>query len=251
MVWQILAGAALGAATEAMSGRKQFAAIQDKLERSNVALQSKVSSAGNRLTAAQGALSRWTQAMNNQRALQAGADALESNMVNYWRSVDAAASNNLAQSIRAAEEAGGRMAAAAANGVAGEVVDSVNSTVRLRDAIMEQQTKDYAAMAQYDTLRRAAGIAQQAVSSMDNSLILDSLNYNTATARLSAPTTSYGSAALQGGLGVALQMAASGAFGKETKTPSSSSMYSLTSDGPKSFTFAPPTPSAYRLGGDD
>jgi hypothetical protein len=192
-----------------LSGDKQMAAIQNRTSEVNARAQNQVTGASNNFAAAQGALSRWTQSLNNQRALKAGGEALEANAVNYWRAVDAAASTDLSTSIRAAEAAGERAAMAAAAGVGGEVVDTINSTVRLRDSISRQQTKDYAGMAQYDTLRRAAGIAQQAVSSMDNSLIFDNLNFNVAAPQY-RQATSYGQLALQGALKGGMQSVANG-----------------------------------------
>jgi hypothetical protein len=209
-MWQAVAAqAAMSALQGVLSGDRQMTAIRNRTARVNAEATNKVNEASNRLSGAQGSLARWNQSLSNQRVARAGGQALEASRVNYLRSLDSVATNDFVGSIRRAEEAGGRAAAAAVSGVVGDVVDTINSTVRLRDALSEEQANRVAGQMAFDAARQASGIMQQTISSMDSSLILDQMNYNTAVAKQEY-SASIGQLAWQGAIKGAVQSSAAG-----------------------------------------
>lgn len=174
--WNAIAGFAQG-----YEGSKAFIAqgeANNRLSKVNADARNRVRQASNANEAAQNSLARWIQSVNNNRRLDAGGDALEQNIVNYRRSEDAALTQSFAKGISEAEQEGAMAAAAAVSGVDGNVVDMVNSSVALRDSIVGQQMSDFRDMRAYDTAARAGSIMSQVVGGMDNSLILDTLDYN-------------------------------------------------------------------------
>lgn len=152
------------------------AAANQRVSFANAAAGNKVRTARNAAQAAQNSLARWVQSVNNNRALDAGGQALEANSVNFRRASDAGVREDFLTSLQSAEQAGMSAAMAAAAGIDGQVVDMVNSSVALRDSIVQQQTADYRGMQSYDATRRAASIMQQTVGGLDSSLILDSFD---------------------------------------------------------------------------
>lgn len=175
MWWNALAGAIQGGI-----GSKAFRAATDannRLRRLNVESREKVRQAGNLAESAKNNLSRWIQSVNNNRRLKAGGEALEANIVNARRGLDQAGRQGFANDIQNAEQAGRMAAGAAFSGIQGDVVDMVDFSVNLRNTIVDQAVADKQGMASYDVARRAASITSQMVGGLDNSVILDSLDY--------------------------------------------------------------------------
>jgi hypothetical protein len=176
MFWNAIAGAIQGGI-----GSKAFRAATEannRLRRVNVEARDKVRQAGNLAEAAQNNLSRWVQSVNNNRRLKAGGEALEAHTVNVRRGLDAAEKRQFSNDITSAEQQGRMAASAAFSGVAGDVVDMVDLSVNLRNTIVEQAFKDQQGSATYDATRRAGNIMSQMVGGLDNSVIIDSLDYN-------------------------------------------------------------------------
>lgn len=150
----------------------------NRLARTRAEEGNRVRQASNTASAAEGALNRFVQSVNNNRRLKAGGQALEANMVDFYRSDDQLMKQGFSQSISEAEQAGAMAAAAAVNGIAGSVVEDVNLSTSLRDGIVNDAFSDLRGQESYDTARRAGSIMSQVVGSMDQSLIIDRLDYN-------------------------------------------------------------------------
>lgn len=169
----------------------------NRISASNAKAGNIVRQAQNALKAAQGGLARWVQSVNNNRRLDAGAGALEANIVNYRRGRDALGREEFGQSIRRAEVAGGAAAQQAFAGVTGSVVDMVNGSTALRDSIVREDLKQRGEFLDFDAAHRAGTIMHQTVQGLDGSVILDSLDYNVEVAK-SSPLLSKFRTALTG-----------------------------------------------------
>lgn len=166
-------GALLGRDAKAAQTR-----ANNRISALNAKVGNETRQASNAARAAQGNLARFVQSVNNNRALEAGGNAQEGLLVNYLRSRDAGMVGNFSDDIRSAEQAGHAAASAAMAGVDGNVVDMVNGSTALRDSIVRQSVDEKQNAVAYDVSRRAGTIFSQMVSSMDNSVILDTLDYN-------------------------------------------------------------------------
>lgn len=143
----------------------------------------RVRGSGNAFSAAKGALSRYMQSVNNNEALEAGGQVLEANLINARRQDDQLSEASFEEQIRVAEQLGAQSAAAAFAGIGGEVADSISISTRLMHQRAERQAAAARLTARYDSSRRASIIAQQTVRGLDQSLILDSLDYSTDVAQ--------------------------------------------------------------------
>lgn len=150
----------------------------NRLSEINARTSNATRQASNAAAAAEGNLARYVQSVNNNRALEAGGSAQEALLVNYLRGRDRQTAGNFSDDIRSAEQAGHSAAAAALAGVDGNVVDMVNGSTALRDSIVRQSVEERQSAQAYDVSRRAGNIASQMVAGLDNSIILDRLDYN-------------------------------------------------------------------------
>lgn len=160
----------------------------------NAEVGNKVRVAQNAATAAQNNLDRWIQSVNNNKVLDQGGEALEANAINYRRMSDVGIQQDFATSIRNAEQMGHAAAAAAASGIDGNVVDMVNGSTALRDSIVRQGIDDKRHLQAYDVARRAGNIMSQTINGMDNSIILDTLDYNTNFAQITPKVSAFAAA---------------------------------------------------------
>lgn len=222
-----------------VSSNRAVVEANNMLSRANAEAGNKVRQASNELTAAKNSLARWTQSVNNQRLLKQGGEALEASVVNYRRGEDELVRQSFSQSIAEAEQAGMAAASAAAAGVAGSVVDTVNMTTALRDSIVRQEFADARNMAAYDTQRRAGTIMSQVVGGLDNSLILDSLDFNIDVAQRQAKP-SYFPAVLDFAVNAAKAYATMGASEAAKPAPTKTD-YSVASAPNAKFGFNFPT----------
>jgi hypothetical protein len=176
MAWDAFAGLMQGAI-----GSRAFrieAQLNNKLRKLAADSRNTLRMASNEAAAAKGSLARWTQSVNNNRRLKAGGEALEANTVNALRGQDAATSRTFADGVANAEQMGRMAASAAFNGLGGDVVDQVNLSVDLRNGIVGQAFADQQDVAAYDTARRAGSIMSQMIGGLDNSVIMDAIDYN-------------------------------------------------------------------------
>lgn len=175
-MWWMLVGAAIAGKYGNM-GTTAAAKANTRISEANAEAGEKVKVATNAAKAASGSLDRWVQSVNNNRRLKAGGEALEALAVNASRMNDASANRNLATSIRAAEQQGMAAAMQAFSGVGGSVVDAVNTSVALRDSIVNEQIRDSQEMGNYDVARRAGMIMSQTIGGLDQTLIRENLDY--------------------------------------------------------------------------
>ncbi len=226
MWWVALAGAVQGA----IGSKANRAAVDasNRLRQLNVDSRARVRMAANAAEAGQNNLARWVQSVNNNRRLKAGGEALEANTVNARRGMDAGTRQGFSQDITAAEQAGARAASAAFSGVGGDVVDMVDLSVNLRNSIVDQAFAAQQGQAAYDTTRRAGSIMSQMVGGLDNSVIIDSLDYTQEAAQIDAKVSVLASAIM--GAGKAMGMGS--AMGSSDGTPQkdTSPRYGLETD---------------------
>lgn len=148
------------------------------ISRTNADAQNRVRQATNNFSAVKGAIARFTQGQNNQRILDAGGDALAVTFENFRRNDDQRVASNFEQTIRDAEEEGAQVSAAAASGLVGGVVDTINAATALRRSRANEETKRLGQFGSFDAGRRAASIMQQSVRGLDSSILIDGLDYN-------------------------------------------------------------------------
>lgn len=98
-----------------------------------------VQAARNELKAATAANNGWVQSYSNQRRVKAAAKQSDELAANIGRNLDAATYGRLGERLAVSEELGANIAAAAAAGVGGSVVDTYNNTIRLSAAMAEEQ----------------------------------------------------------------------------------------------------------------
>lgn len=226
MWWNMIAGFAQGwihgQATRALTE------ANNSIARQNAESSNKVRVATNAAVAAKNSVARFVQSLNNNRTLDAGGDAIEQNMVNFRRNADNMDKQGFSMQIRSAEQQGAAAAAQAFSGVDGSVVDMVNGSTALRDSMVRQHTEDVRGMMEYDVARRAGNIMTQMVGGLDNSLILDNLDYTKDVAKQEAIIGNWGYA-LRGmaehmGGGGAINSGYSTADANYTKETSSGSL---------------------------
>lgn len=195
MWWMMLGGAIAGwfgnMATTAQ------AKANNRISEANRDANNSVRVAGNAAKAASGSLDRWVQSLNNNRRLDSGAKAMESLVVNATRMNDSNVNRNLSASIRSAEQAGMQAASAAFSGVGGNAVDTINTSVALRDSIVHEQIMQTQEMASYDVARRAGNIMSQTIGGLDNTLIRENFDFQRSYAQYT-PTISPFAAAVRG-----------------------------------------------------
>jgi hypothetical protein len=166
-------------------------AANNRLSLLNAKVSNALRQASNAAKSAEGNLQRFVQSVNNNKRLDAGGSALEALVVNGRRRMDANLSGNLSSDIRTAEQAGHAAAAAAAAGIDGNVVDMVNQSTALRDSIVKNSVDKAQSAANYDLSVKAGHVMSQMVSSLDNSVIMDSIDYNVDVAQERPETSSF------------------------------------------------------------
>lgn len=182
MYWQ-LAGAALSILGQAS---QQDAAYKRQMLEYDV---NKIIDEGNRdaqetmrkvnnETAREGAsLSNHMRSVSNQRLIEAAGEQYNALGENLGRTLDQAVTGSLQRRIQAAEEAGAITSAAATAGVGGSMVQMLNGTTRMRNAIMEQEIDKQQGYATYDQVIQRAGVMQNAYDQWDYSLDEGTQNY--------------------------------------------------------------------------
>lgn len=195
-MWWMMAVKAANGLLQGMAGRVE-AERNNEISQVNAQAGNSVRVAKNAAVAASNTLARWVQSVSNNRRLDQGGDAIEANAVNYRRASDAGLTHSFSSSIRDSEQAGVQAAQAAASGVDGNVVDMINTSVALRNSIVKQGIEDSGNYADYDAAQRAGNIMHQMVGGLDNSVVLDSLDYNVDFAK-TQPVFSHFENALKG-----------------------------------------------------
>lgn len=163
-----------------------------------------VVAAENQRNATATAMQRWAQQVRNSRVMENVAANQEALAINFNRARDLRTQGNFAENIRQAEEAGRQQASAAASGVTGSVVDVINDTTKLRNAMKNTARLDQESQIKSDFERQQFEQYQAGLDSLDFSVILDNYSnydYSSSTAQTksvaSAGFANIGSAGLQ------------------------------------------------------
>ncbi len=179
-MWVAIAMAAM-AAIQQVQGAQKASTEADRIntvEGANAYAANLLRGARNELAGAKGRLARANQAENNNRILRAGGKAMEVHQVNYRRARDAETLSSFEDQIQFAEQAGAAVAAQAFSGVQGNVVDMVNGTTALRRARAESAQATRTKGVDFDASQRMADIWRTTTQSLDNSTLIDDLDYN-------------------------------------------------------------------------
>lgn len=150
---------------------------QNRIDEANTYAKNLVRGANNELASKRGSLARFTQSVNNNRALENTGAAAEAATVNYRRARDSRIKDDFETQIKFAEQAGAQAAAAGASGLIGGVADIVAGTTALRKARLEQRTAEATKQGDYDAAKRNRMIHQAGWDSLDHSEIADTLDY--------------------------------------------------------------------------
>lgn len=189
-----------GAITSAISAQaaSSIAKLQANTANQVRALNNGTVAAVNARNAQVTSLQRWAQGVRNSRVDDQIADTQEALTTNFNRSRDARTNANFSASIAQAEQAGRIQASAAASGVGGSVVDVVNMTFNLKNAVKEQARLDEERYIVVDQKQREFKAKWALEDQKDYSLIFDNLATLDYKTNLPATTANVGSAALAG-----------------------------------------------------
>lgn len=156
---------------------KAQVSAQNKVNEANVYARNLTRGANNELVAKRGSLARWQQSENNNRTLTQMGSSLEAAAVNYRRLRDEGMRGELEQQVGFAEQAGAQAAAAAFSGLVGGVSDMVAGTLALRRSRIEDAQVSREKAADFDAARQQSNILAAGISALDNSSIVDDLDY--------------------------------------------------------------------------
>lgn len=182
MYWQ-LAGAALSIfgqmSQQDQAYKRQKAEYETNkiIDEGNRDAQEIMRKANNEVARQGASLSNHMRSVSNQRLVEAAGEQYNALGENLGRTLDQAATGSLQRRIQAAEEAGALTSAAATAGVGGSMVSMLNGTMRLRNAIMEQEIDKQQGYATYDQVIQRAGVMQNAYDQWDYSLDEGTQNY--------------------------------------------------------------------------
>lgn len=195
MWWTGLMGAANGL-LQGQAGQAT-ARANNRISQANADTRNKTRVFSNAAEMAKGRLARFEQGLMNNRLLDTAGNNQAAVTQNFIRGQDAQTQQGLSRAIGEAEQQGAMAAAAGAVGQIGGVVDMVNTSTRLRDAIVERQVQDNQTLQSYDNAKQRGQVMSQAIRSMDSSIIVDTLDWNKDYATLT-PVISNWTNAIQG-----------------------------------------------------
>ena len=182
-MWWMAAGAALSmlgqASAQDLAYRRQKAEyeVNKILDEGNRDAQEIMRKANNEVARQGASLSNHMRSISNQRLIAAAGEQYNALGENLGRTMDQAVTGSLQRRIQAAEEAGAMTAAAATAGVGGSMVHMLNNTMRLRNAMIEQEVNKQEGYATYDQVVQRAGVMQNAYDQWDYSLDEGTQNY--------------------------------------------------------------------------
>jgi len=134
--------------------------------------------ARNELKAAQASQNSWVQSYSNQRRVKAAARQADEIAANIGRNLDAATYGRIGERLAVSEELGANIAAAAAAGVGGSVVDTFNSTISLSAAMAEEQGNRAIATDLFAATASRGAVLDDAYSGMDQQTFNAGLDYS-------------------------------------------------------------------------
>lgn len=133
--------------------------------------------ARNEASGAQAALSNFTKALSNKRALDAAGKQIGAVNENITRNLDAATYGKLGQRVQAAEELGQSVATAAAAGVGGSTIDLFNQQIMATYSREEDQADRAIASDLYLATDSKGDALSNAVGGFDNSQTFANLDF--------------------------------------------------------------------------
>lgn len=174
----------IGYASIAMSlasgyASRATASAQAKVNKAQADAANLVRQGDNIQKAAEGSLARWMQAENNNRRLKAAGEQLAAGTQTLLRQRDLNITGSIEQQLAEAEAAGAYAANSAFSGVAGNAVDMIDMTMRLRNSRATAAKEQQQGFVDYDTLTQLTGIMPQTAAGLDRRTISDGLDYST------------------------------------------------------------------------
>lgn len=158
--------------------QKRTAAKADKMLKAvNAEASNRVRGSINELNAATSSLSEFMRTTSNQRLMSYAGEKSNAISQNLGRLQDQLAVGSLSNRIKAAEQLGGLSAMAAASGVGGAAVSTIDMTLRLRNAVTQQQIEDNGGYATYDMIQQRAGVIANASQQGNYSQSIAALDY--------------------------------------------------------------------------
>lgn len=143
--------------------QQRVAAKADKmLKQVNADASNLVRESVNERNAATNSLSEFMRTTSNKRLMEYGGQQANAISQNLGRLQDQLAVGSLSNRVKAAEQLGSVSAMAAASGVGGAAVSTIDMTLRLRNAITQQQIDDNGGYATYDMIQQRAGVIANA-----------------------------------------------------------------------------------------
>lgn len=180
-MWMAALAAFAGAFGKGLNQREQIKA-QNRIAEANADARNITRAGDAKLASAVGNLQRYRQSVSNQRTLKQAALKQESIRTNLMRVRADAQSASLQTRLDAASQAGAAAAAFSAAGVGGGTRDMVNQTIRTSRQRKLDAIDKKAGQYEYDALRQLTNINEDVGFRLDNSLIIDQINYREANA---------------------------------------------------------------------
>lgn len=162
-----LAGASLAMGAVGMIGGGQTAAAGARASIAQTKGQLAVMKANQHNENAKAGFANFMTAFNNNRQLKQFGKATEALNSNVARSKDAGTANKLENSLRQAEQRGALAASAGFGGSAGASLDAIDSSMRLRDARVNQNIKDGEAQLNYMAAQQHLGLIDNGLMGLD------------------------------------------------------------------------------------
>ena len=162
-----LAGASLAMGVVGMAGGAQTAAAGARASIAQSKAQLEVMKANQHNDNAKAGFANFMTAFNNNRQLKQFGKATEALNSNVARSKDTGTANKLENALRQAEQRGALAASAGFGGSAGASLDAIDSSMRLRDARVNQNIKDGEAQLNYMAAQQHLGLIDNGLMGLD------------------------------------------------------------------------------------
>ena len=162
-----LAGAGLTMSVVGMVGGSQTAAAGARAGIAQSKAQLATMKANQHNENAKAGFANFMTAFNNNRQLEQFGKATEALNSNVARSKDTNTANKLENSLRQAEQRGAMAASAGFGGSAGASLDAIDSSMRLRDARVNQNIKDGEAQLNYMAAQQHLGLIDNGLMGLD------------------------------------------------------------------------------------
>ena len=214
-----IAGAGLAMSTVGMIGGAQTAAAGARASIAQSKAQLEVMKANQHNDNAKAGFANFMTAFNNNRQLEQFGKATEALNSNVARSKDTGTANKLENALRQAEQRGALAASAGFGGSAGASLDAIDSSMRLRDARVNQNIKDGEAQLNYMAAQQHLGLIDNGLMGLDMTVNSGGVEASVVTPAVTGGTN-YASAFANSGMMESLGKIASSWPGSSS-TPSS------------------------------